>query len=195
MRKYLSLIVYGGLFAVPFVPFLVSSSLFFPFITTKVFAWRVIVEVVFAAWVLLALVDPEARPKKSPVLYAIGAFLLLIGLADLLGVAPLKSFWSNFERMEGYISLLHLGAFFLVISSFFREQNWRQWWNTTLAASFVMVGYSVFQLLGVFTINQGGVRVDGTFGNAIYLAVYMLFNIFIALLMMLREWKHTSKRW
>ncbi len=187
--------IFVGLFLIPFIPFFVSSSLFFPFITTKAFAWRTVVEVVFAAWVLLALVSKEYRPKKSPILYATGAFLLVIGLANLFGVAPVKSFWSNFERMEGYVTLLHLGAYFLVVGSVFKERDWTRWWNTTLVASAFMVVYSVFQLLGAVTINQGGVRVDGTFGNAIYLAVYMLFHIFIALLLMVREWKNRSLRY
>ena len=188
-------IILVGLFIVPFVPFLVSSSFFFPFVVTKAFAWRIIIEIVFASWVLLALTNEEYRPKKSLILYAIMAFLLVIGLADVFGVDPVKSFWSNFERMEGYIAMLHLGMFFLVISSVFKELDWKKWWNTTLVASFIMGLYSLFQVLGVISPNQGGARVDGTFGNTIYLAVYMLFHIFIALLFMWREWKNVNLRW
>jgi len=198
-------IVFIGLFLLPFIPFLVSSSFFFPFITTKAFAFRIIIEIIFAAWMLLALLDAEYRPKKSLILYAVLAFLVVIGLADLLGVSPLKSFWSNFERMEGYVTLLHLGMFFVVISSVFsaeggsasggKETMWKRWWNVSLTASFLMVLYSVLQLIGLKTINQGGVRVDGTLGNAIYLAVYMLFHIFIASLFMWREWKNVALRW
>lgn len=184
-----------GLFLVPFVPFLVSSTLFFPFITTKAFAWRMIIEIVFAAWILLALLDIEYRPKRSIILYSILGFLAVIGLADLFGVAPVKSLWSNFERMEGFITLLHLGMFFAVISSVFNETDWKRWWNVSLLASFVMVLYGLLQIIGLKTINQGGVRVDGTLGNAIYLAVYMLFHIFIALLFLWREWKNVALRW
>src|SRR3990167_3444541 len=188
-------IIFTGLFLIPFVPFLVSSAFLFPFITTKGFAFRIIVEIVFAAWLGLALIEPAYRPKKSPILYALLAFFIVIGLADLLGEAPVKSFWSNAERMEGFISLLHLGMFFLVISSVFKEIDWQRWWNFSLAPSFLMVLYCVLQLIGLKTINQGGVRVDGTLGNAIYLAVYMLFHIFIASLFMWREWKNVALRW
>jgi len=184
-----------GLFLIPFVPFLVSTSLFFPFITTKAFTWRIIVEIIFAAWVLLALLDVNYRPKRSLILYSVLGFLAIIGLADLLGFVPIKSFWSNFERMEGYITLLHLGMFFVVISSVFKEIDWKRWWNVSLAASFLMVLYGMTQILGLTTINQGGVRLDGTFGNAIYLAVYMLFHIFVATLFMWREWKNVALRW
>lgn len=194
-KHYLRLIVLYGLFVVPFIPFLVSSAFFFPFITAKAFTWRIIIEIVFAAWVMLALLDTSYRPKKSLILYSLFIFLGIIGLADLFGVAPIKSFWSNFERMEGFITLLHLGMFFIVISSVFKEVDWKRWWNVSLVASFLMVLYSILQLIGLKTINQGGVRVDGTLGNAIYLAVYMLFHIFIALLFMWREWKNVALRW
>src|SRR3990167_1583674 len=195
LSKYSKYLIFTGLFLIPFIPFLVSSAFFFPFITTKAFAWRIIVEIVFAAWLLLAFLDTAYRPKKSLILYSILGFLAIIGLADIFGITPIKSFWSNFERMEGFITLLHLGMFFLVISSVFKEIDWKRWWNVSLAASFVMVLYSVLQIIGLKTINQGGVRVDGTLGNAIYLAVYMLFHIFIAFLFMWREWKNVALRW
>src|SRR5690606_37151375 len=111
------------------------------FISTKAFAFRIIVEVIFAAWILLAIANPVYRLKKSAVLYSILAFLAVIGLADFLGAAPLKSFWSNFERMEGYVSLLHFGMLFAVMASVFRETNWKTWWNTTLVASALMAGH------------------------------------------------------
>ncbi|MBX4199184.1 O-antigen ligase family protein [Candidatus Parcubacteria bacterium] len=187
MQKHLKTIIYIGLFAIPFVPFLVSSSLFFPFITTKAFAWRIIVEVIFAAWALLALANAEYRPKRSFILYALLAFVAVIGVADIFGAAPMKSFWSNAERMEGYVTLLHLTMLYLVGSSFFRELDWRRWWQVSLGASALMSIYCIFQLLGVLEIHQGGARVDGTLGNAAYLAVYLLFHIFIAIYFWLRE--------
>src|SRR6185312_14913514 len=170
-------------------------SLFFPFITTKAFAWRIIIEIVFGLWLILCLVAPEYRPKKSPILYSYLAFLVIIGVADIFGVAPIKSFWSNFERMEGFISLLHLGAFLLVTGSMFKEREWKWWWDTSLAVSAIMVVYCFFQLLGVLAIHQGGARVDGTLGNAEYLAVYMLLNIFIALFLFIRTKKGNFSRW
>jgi len=194
-KQTLKWVIYGGLFLIPFIPFLVSSSFFFPFITSKAFAFRILVEIVFFAWLVLAYLDPAYRPRRSLIMYCLVAFLVIIGLADLLGVAPGKSFWSNYERMEGYITLLHLGALFLVASATFSETVWRRWWNTSLSASFIMVLYSLSQVVGVLRINQGGARVDGTFGNASYLAVYMLFHIFIALYFMYKQNSSSIVRW
>ena len=195
MKKYLKWIIYGGLFLIPFVPFLVDSSLFFPFITSKAFAWRAIVEIIFGAWILLAIVEPKYRPRKSIILYSLLVFTIIIGLADIFSVAPAKSFWSNFERMEGYVTILHLDMLFLVVASVFKEGEWKKWLNTWLATSFIMVIYCFLQLAGVLEIHQSGVRVDGTLGNSAYLAVYLLFNIFFALVLFMREKKGSILKW
>jgi len=193
-KQILKRVIFAGLFAVPFIPFLVSSPFFFPFITTKAFAFRIIVEVIFAVWIILALTDSKYKPKRSIVLYAVSLFIFIVGVADLFGVEPVKSFWSNFERMEGYITMLHLLALFLVIGSVFEDKEWRWWWNTSLIASLIMIFYCLFQLAGVLRINQGGVRVDGTLGNASYLALYFLIHIFIALYYFAKS-KVSSMRW
>src|SRR3989338_6790263 len=85
-----------GVFLMPFVPLVISSSLFFPFITGKGFAFRIIVEIIFACWLLLALRKPEFRPQKSALLFCVAAFLGVIFLADLFAENPFKAFWSNF---------------------------------------------------------------------------------------------------
>lgn len=194
-KNILKWIIYIGLFLIPFVPFLVYSSLFFPFITSKAFTFRIIVEIIFASWLILTALAPEFRPRKSIILYSLLAFVFIIGLADVLGVAPVKSFWSNYERMEGFITVLHLGALFLVIGSVFKEREWKWWWNTSLVASALMIIYGLLQLGGLAEVHQGGTRLDGTIGNSAYLAVYMLFHIFLALMFFLREKKNTILKW
>lgn len=171
-----------GLFAVLFIPFIVASSQFFPFITGKGFVFRILVEVLLVLWVALAFRDKTYAPKASYILWAIALFLGAIGVADLFGAMPYKSFWSNFERMEGYITMLHLATYFIITASVLQAQKvWDYFFNTSIAASILMTLYGFMQLSGKLTINQGGVRVDGTFGNATYLAVYMLFHIFFCL--------------
>ncbi len=193
-KQTLRAVIFIGLFAIPFIPFLVSGSFFFPFITTKAFTFRIIVEVIFGVWLILAFLDSSYRPKRSPILYAVGLFIFIIGLADLLGVEPIKSFWSNYERMEGFVSLLHFGGLFLVISSIFQDKEWKWWWNTSLVASLLMVFYAYFQLLGTLEIHQGGARVDGSIGNAAYLALYLLVHVFVAIYYFVKA-KSSGLRW
>ncbi|MEY4602089.1 MAG: hypothetical protein RL292_30 [Candidatus Parcubacteria bacterium] len=173
--------VIGGLFAVPFVPFIVSSSMLFPFITGKGFAFRIIVEIVAALYVLLALIDVEYRPKLSLITKAVLVFTGIIFIADLFGENAFKSLWSNYERMEGFVLLAHLALYYIVTSSVFHTREWwDKFWNTSLIASGLISFYGLFQIAGKVAINQGGVRVDATFGNASYLAIYLVFHMFLA---------------
>ncbi|MBI1974779.1 MAG: O-antigen ligase family protein, partial [Parcubacteria group bacterium] len=178
----------GGVFLVPFIPLVVSGSMFFPFITGKNFAFRIIVEIVFAAWLLLALWNPRFRPKKSMFLWSVLAFFGVILLADIFAENPFKAFWSNFERMEGFITLLHLGAYFLVAGSVLSEEKWwMRFFATSVGVSAFLGIYGILQLAGKIVINQGGARLDGTFGNAAYFAGYMLFHIFLTLFLLFRH--------
>ena len=182
IQKYLKWAIIAGCFALLFIPLFVSNSLFFPFITGKAFFFRIIVEIVFVLWLILAVRDQSARPVRSPLLIALAVFGAIITLATIFSQYPYHSFWSNFERMEGLITYLHLGAFWLVLISVFKtDKIWRRFLNTSLIASFFVVVYSFFQLAGWAQIHQGSVRLDATLGNATYLAVYLLINIFIAL--------------
>ncbi len=177
-NNQLKYIIYAGIFAIPFVPMVVSASLFFPFITGKAFVFRLIVEIIFAAWLVLAIRDENYRPKFSWILGSIILFLAVLGVADIFSQNPFKSFLCNYERMEGFITLLHLGAYFAVLTILKTKEIWNKLLATSVGASAIMAIYSFFQLFGKIAINQGGVRVDGTLGNAAYLAIYMVFNIF-----------------
>jgi hypothetical protein len=192
----LKYILIGSVFLIPFIPFIISNNLFFPFITGKAFAFRILVELLFGGYLILALLDKNYRPKYSWILYAFLAFFVVVGIADIFGVNPYKSFWSNFERMEGYITIIHLLMYFLVASVLFNtEKLWNWFWNTEVAASLLMAGYCFLQLAGKIMISQGGARVDGTFGNASYLAIYMLFNIFITAILFFRTKKGSTLRY
>ncbi|MFA5022986.1 MAG: O-antigen ligase family protein [Candidatus Paceibacterota bacterium] len=189
INKWLRYFIYAGIFIVPFIPLYVSTSMFFPFITGKNFSFRIIIEIILALWAILALRDKTARPKYSWLLYSVIALVAIDGLATLFGVYPYRSFWSNYERMDGYINLLHLGAYFLVLISVFKERTkWFWLANVTLAANVYIAIYGFAQLGGLAQIHQSGTRLDASLGNSAYLAVYVLFHIFIAGYLLLSQW-------
>ena len=183
-----------GAFCLPFIVFYVATSLFFPFITGKNFAFRIIVEIMTSSWLGLALISSEYRPRRSWILAAFTAFVFIIAIANAQGVYPFKSFWSNFERMDGWITLIHLLAYLVVsVSVLTTERLWRSLFQLSLGISVCVGMYGFLQLLGLRAVGQGGAtgltaRLDGTLGNAIYLAVYMLFHVFFAALLWAQEW-------
>lgn len=196
MKDFLKWVVYGSVFAVPFVLLLVSSSMFFPFITGKNFAFRILVEIGFAAWALLALYDRDFRPRWSWITVAVTSLTIVMLVANIFGEYPLKSFWSNYERMEGWVTLVHFFMYFLVLGSALKtEVLWKRFLNTALAAAVIMSLYALGQIAGTFDVSQGAAwRVDARLGNSSYLGVYMIFHMFIAAWLFVRT-KSTNLRY
>ncbi len=190
-----------GIFLIPFVAFIIAdggsnhglyiplSNLFFPFITGKNFAFRILVELTVLFYVLLALREPKYRPRGGVVLWTVLAFVAWMAIATIFSVDPIKSFWSNFERMEGYLSLLHMLAWFVVAGAVLAAEHlWDRFFNVSIAASALMGFDALMQLFHWVPISsQSGPRVDTTFGNATYLAVYLLIHIFLTLYMLARR--------
>jgi len=193
LEKTLRWIVLSGVFALPFIVFFVASSLFFPFITGKNFAFRIIVEVITGAYLALALANAAYRPRRNWLLAAFAIFLVVIAIADAQGAYPFKSFWSNYERMDGWVTQAHLFAYFLVaVSVLNTEKLWRNFWQVSLVTSAFVGLYGLLQMFGIASVNAGfssASRIDATFGNPIYLAAYMLFNVFVAALLWRHAWK------
>lgn len=154
----------------------VANNMFFPYITGKNILFRVLVEVAFFLYLALAWKDASIRPKKNALLVAFSSFVGVILISDIFSPSFLKAFWSNFERMEGFVTLAHLFVYFVVLSSFLKEKkDWILMFYSSLA---VAVGLSWF---GYFELTLSNARVDSTIGNAAYFATYLLFHIFFLL--------------
>lgn len=183
----LQVLVFGGLFLIPFLPLYVENDFFFPFITGKNFAFRIIIEIVFASWILLALTDVKYRPKFSWIIPAFTALLVVMAAANALGEYPLKSFWSNFERMDGYVTLVHVFLYTVVLGSVLTtEKLWSYFLHTSLAVALIVSLYGLGQHSGAIASGNGS-RVDSRLGNAAYMAVYMLFHLFFLGYLMVRS--------
>lgn len=175
--KYIIYTLLGLIFLVPFV---VDSSQLFPFITGKAYFFRFLAESIFFVWLILAIRKPEYRPRFSLIMVSVTAFVLMIGISNVFGVNPFFSFWSNYERMEGYVNILHLFAMFLAIGSVIKT---KQDWNKFILTSFIISIGMIYTSLQQFfkTGNPEIFRLDANFGNPIYLAVYSMVHIFFGL--------------
>ncbi len=185
LKKVFKFLVLAGVFILPFTPLIISSGLFFPFITGKAFFFRIIVELIFGAWLVLAFRDIEYRPKKSWILYSFIFFLITLGISDALAVNSAKAFWSNFERMEGFVTMIHLLLYFIVLSSVLKTTKlWDWFWRTSV------IGFS---FVGIYAINQffnTTNRLDSTLGNPAYLGIYSVFAFFIVLYLIYKDFQN-----
>lgn len=180
-------IVLAGVFILPFFPLIIATSLFFPYITGKVLFFRLLVEIIFLAWLILLIRDRAYWPRPTIIFWSVLFWLIVVLGTALSGVNLRLSFFSNFERMEGVITYLHLGAYLIVIGSILNTKIlWSRFFNTAIGASLLVVFYGLLQLSGLIDISQGGGRLDSIFGNSAYLASYTTFFIFIATLFIFR---------
>lgn len=173
-----------GLFVIPFLPLYVSTSMLFPFITGKNFAFRIITEIIFVFWVWLAVANPDYRPKLTRLFKAVSVFTLIVFLADIFGLNPYRSFFSNFERMEGFMMIGHMYLYYLMLSTVLRKRDWMIFFHSTVIGSLLVSYIGFLQKLGYRVSIQGGFRVDSTIGNPTYLAAYLLFNLWVLLILM-----------
>src|SRR3989344_4669967 len=169
-------------FALPVVALVSPVNMFFPFITGKAFLFRVAVELAFFLYLALAVSDKTYRPKWDALTVAFAVFVGVMLVADIFAINSAKALWSNFERMDGFVTLAHLFVYFIVASSVLKSRrDWKVWILSAVAISIYMLYFSFLQLSGEATINQGGVRVDGSLGNATYLGTYLVFHFFFLL--------------
>ena len=188
ISSVLRTLLVGGIFIVPFITVFVFNELYFPFITGKAFAFRILTELLFALWIILALYDAEYRPKFSWIVVLFVGFLISIGISDVFAVDKIKAFFSNFERMEGYITLVHLFMYFIVLGTVLKtERMWRWFFHTWIGVGIFLSLYGIEQILSEFEAHLSGERIDATLGNATYLAVVMIFMIFFVLYYGVRE--------
>jgi len=191
MKDLLKYAIWAGLYAILIVPFIVANTMFFPYIVGKAFTFRILVEVLLGLWLVLCILSKEFRPKWSWLYGAAGLFVFVMLIADINAVAPFKAFWSNYERMEGWVTLIHLLAYLLVLGSMLRtEKMWRWFFRASVAMSLLMGAMAISDML-----TTGTDRPAGPLGNPIYISHYFLFNFFFAIILIYRDVLFKSETW
>lgn len=177
------------IFAAAAAPFFWSSNFFFPYTFTKTFLFRASAELAFLFWLPLAASSPAYRLRSSRILAALLSLFALGWVSAFFGPNFKGSFWSDYERMMGLLTYSHFIMFVAVAISVFREEKW---WERiflfSLGISGLVALYGIWQKI---FLEIG--RIESTFGNAAFLASYLLIHIFIALACVARERKVNAK--
>ncbi|RJQ29361.1 O-antigen ligase family protein [Candidatus Parcubacteria bacterium] len=197
------------LYAAIFSVVLVTSSTLFPFIVGKYVFFRICVGLAVIAFSLGLVFKDEndemlARMKgviTHPL--AIGAlvYVATFVVAGFFGVNPTASFWSNFERGEGGLQLLNLGAFFFMAVVLFKDwKAWRRFFIFWIVSSALVMLYGVGAGLGINgfvgqSFSSAGLRFAGSLGNPAYVGTFMLFTMAFALISAFRAVTKQEKNW
>jgi hypothetical protein len=90
-------------------PIWVFKDYLFPFVTSKAFVLRIMVELALPFYLYLLVVKKQARPNlKNPVSLMVLVFWVINLASSFFGVNLIRSLWGNFERMGGTYYILHL---------------------------------------------------------------------------------------
>jgi len=98
------------------MPLLVWSVFLFPFITTKVLYFRLLVEAALFVYVILAWRYPAYRPRFNLVTKAVWLYVGVVLVAAIFGLDFRTSFMGTVERGEGVVTLLHFAAYFTMLT-------------------------------------------------------------------------------
>ena len=167
------------LFATLLVPVVIVPGFFFPFVTTRAVFFRVLVEIAVALLLVLLLQRQLVTDfRRDMVLWALIAWVGANLLAAVLGVAFMRSFFGDHERMGGVWFWSHLVAYYVALRVAFRADDWWRFFRAALAVAVVMSGYGLLQYwLRPFPVAVGGVDAGSTVGNPGLMAGYLLAGV------------------
>lgn len=182
-------IIKGLVFTSLISPLIVSKGFFFPFIVPKTIFFQIAIELALFFYILLAISYRRYLPKLDILTKSVLLFFSICILAGVLGENVSKSFFGNFERMLGIFNLAHFIALFLIVKSIFiKDKDWTQLLRFPIAVSILISLYGIGQKMGLpFLYHSGIDRVDATIGNAAFLGGYLIFNVFFAVFLLLKD--------
>ncbi|MDQ3076071.1 MAG: O-antigen ligase family protein [bacterium] len=175
------------------IPIFVIPITLSPFIVPRTFLFLLLVELATFFYLWLVLVRPEYRPKKSYIFHSFIAFVFLSIVSCIVGADPDFSFWSTSLRFDGLLVLLHVFLFFLIVAFTVKSKKTLHGLMFVSAVTAMLVSLSVFfvylDYAGIGSLKRmfGPYATGGLLGNDSFAGVYLLFNIFFIVYLILNS--------
>jgi O-antigen ligase len=186
MTKYLEKIslntIFIGIAITLAVPLVVGSNFFFPFVFPKAVVFRLAVEVMLVAYLVLLWKNSSYAPKLNIISGSLLGFGLIAFISSIFGANFVNSFWGDMERSEGLILWLHLIPYFLIVSSVLNNRDrWFRFFDLSIVFTLFLSFFALGQMFEWKAfLSPGGTRVSATLGNAAFFAAYLIPHIFLA---------------
>lgn len=184
--RVLRWIALGGVTLGLFMPLVFVKEVIFPFVFSKLLFFQIVIGLSFPAYLLLAWMDPASRPKKHSIVIALALYFVAMGVSVVTSVDVGRSWWGNQERMNGYFTLLHFFAWFLMASSLLT--TWKAW-ERVLRVQVIIGGFVALSAIWQKWVNPelffytAVGRVGGILDNPIYQGMYQMFMFFLLALL------------
>jgi len=181
LESSIVLILKALVLAILFLPLVLHSQFYFPFIVFKNVLFRIIVELMIGLYFILIALDKKYLPKMKNISLAVFIFLIITFLANIFGNNFYVSFWGDYERMSGFFHFLHVVGYFFILSSVFKnKRDWHQFFAFTIFTALIASAMGLSQKWNIQQLlrSSGGQRLTGPIGNAAFFAGYLLLHLF-----------------
>ena len=166
-----------------FVPLIIGSGFFFPYVVPRNIYFRVVVELGIAALVLsVCFTGKTIDLRDEPIFWSLLLFVAASFLSALFSPARMHSLFGDFERMGGVWAWIHLLLFFLLLRTL-RDEDWPRILNGALAVSLTVSIIAIVEHMRPTGPRSPADYISpssATIGNAGLMAAYLLVGIAIA---------------
>src|SRR3990167_5128695 len=171
LEFYLNKTVFYGLYAILLTPLAFWTKALYPFLTPKFILFQILVETVFAAWLILRLLKSDFSNRLT---IALMLFTAISFVSAISGFDFSRSFWGIGPRMTGLFAELHFLAWFLALISFFKsKEEWKRYLTFSFFVALAVAATAFYQN------PQWGLAFGyGVFSNPTFTAPYLIFHFF-----------------
>lgn len=193
------------------MPLVAFQPFLYPYIFTKTIFFRLLVEVAAALFLVGAWIVPSKwrisfsksefqNLVKNPFVLAVFAFLISAAISTTFAVNPFRAFWGEIERGDGFFSILHYVAFFLLALAVFQEKEWKLFFRISVIVASITMFYAWLQYAGIeafpFALHPAP-RPGSFLGNPALFGTYLLFVAGISPILFFlekgsRAWRYVS---
>lgn len=128
---------------------------------------------------LIGLFYLKKEVINARIILLVVLFLLAVFISSIIGVDPIKSFWGNYYRSEGFFTLVHLTGLFFFVALFFDAHLKKFTPYVIFLSSSILSLWSLtaairLYLLGDKSIDNWEGAFGLSFGNPNFLGGYLL---------------------
>ncbi|MFA4833835.1 MAG: O-antigen ligase family protein [Patescibacteria group bacterium] len=198
LEKNLNKILIFCLYIAVSAPLWVTNAFYYPGMFTKTIIFCLVVQVALACYLVLLKINyKKYLPKGDYLIYWLSGFFALMLLSCFLGVNFERSFWGNFERLNGFFTQIHYFIFFFLLAAILKnKEQWDKLLKFNLIIAYLVGLYALAQKLELPIVYETGFgRLTSSLGNPLFLGSYLLIQTFINIKVLFSLWQEGSKKW
>ncbi len=187
-----------GIYTILTLPLLAISPWFMPPDWGKTIIFRSIIAIVLflSAYQFLNKfphqeknLAPTPNLKNNKIAWILLAFLGWLLLSTIFSVDSYFSFFGNPIRSGGFLNFAFYIIFAIFIFSYAKQQDWKRFLDFSLLMGGLVSLVAIFQYYGILKdlFSYFPTRPPSTIGNPIFLGIYLLLLLFIALVFFIKE--------